>query len=499
MSNAGTAAERHEPVPGSTVGPWLILQRVGTGNYGVVFLARRAGDPDADPVALKVARLPRDARFEREAELLRRHQHPAIPRYEDAGVWISPSGQSYPFVVMEYVEGLTLYNWMRERPRSSREVLCVLAQVAGALAVAHTQAAVHRDVKGENIRVRANGQAVLLDWGSGWYSGAYPLTDTIVPPGTRRYRPLEQRAFMWRFRKDAEARWPSTPVEDLYALGVTFYRAVTGVYPPPCTDGGEPVPCNVVRPSDLAVVCPELEDITLRLLSDDRKARGTAEQLVREVGAVIQTAGPEVDRPIVPTSHALPTDKGAHSSEEVGSISEEPSDERPATSGGSGGADSSTNSIPQRRELSGRGLLVPPWLSWASAAVVGGLIVAAALELRRLRPLEPAEPVPWSMIEESHTPEVDTPDAGVGEEALLSTVQTPRPVSPAYGVGLPMPKAPQPGQKKPPCDGAEVAALGACWVVLDKKPPCESLGYELASRCVRASFEAPREPTSGEP
>lgn len=133
--------------------------------------------------------------------------------------------------------------------------------------------------------------------------------------------------------------------------------------------------------------------------------------------------------------------------------------------------------------------------------MVGGLIVAAVLELRRPRPLEPEplEPVPWSTAEERHEPEVDTPDAGVGEEAVLSTVQAPRPVSPDFGVGLPMPKAPQPGQKKPPCDGAEVAALGACWVVLKKDPPCGKEGYDYAGLCVRASFEAPREPTSGEP
>lgn len=509
MGNAATAAEQYGLVPGTTVGPWLIQEHAGAGSYGMVFRAQRVGHPEADPVALKVARLPRDARFEREGELLRRHQHPAIPRFEDAGLWTSPSGPVYPYLVMEWVQGLTLYEWMREGARNSRGVLRVLEQVAGALAVAHAGGAVHRDVKGGNIRVQVNGRAVLLDWGSGWFSGAYPLTDTTVPPGTTPYRPPEQRAFMWHVRRDPEARWRSTPADDLYALGVTLYRAVTGVYPPPCTDGGEPVPRKVVRPSGLVVVCPELEDITMRLLSDDRVVRGSAEQLTREAAVLVQTAVPDADRTIAPIPNALPTEQGAPfsespESEEAGSDSEEPSGTGTATSASESqdGSGSSTGSIRRRRQRRRHSLVAPTWFSWASAGSVGGVIVAAALEFRRPHPPGPPEPsefVPWSVSEEWHAPEVDTPDAGVGEEALLSAAQAPRPVSSTYGVTLPMPKAPRPGQKKPPCDGAEVAALGACWVVLKKEPPCGTYGYDYAGLCVRASFEAPREPTSGEP
>jgi serine/threonine protein kinase len=507
MSNAVTAAEQLALVPGTTVGPWLIQQLAGAGSYGVVFRAQRAGDPEAPPVALKVARLPRDARFEREGELLRRHHHPAIPRFEDAGLWTSPSGHVYPYLVMEWVQGLTLYDWMRESARNSRGVLRVLEQVAGALAVAHAGGAVHRDVKGGNIRVQVNGRAVLLDWGSAWFSGAYPLTDTTVPPGTTAYRPPEQRAFMWHFRRDSEARWRSTPADDLYALGVTLYRAVTGVYPPPCTDGGEPVPRKVLRPSGLVVVCPALEDVTMRLLSDDRAVRGSAEQLAREAAVLVQTAVPEADQTIVPIRNALPTEEGAPFSEEAGSDREEPSGTGTAssTSESRDGSNSSASSLRRRRQRRQRrrhSMGASAWFSWASAGAVGGVVVAAALEFRGPRPPEPPEspePMPWSMSEEWHAPEVDIPDAGVGEKALLSAAQAPRPVSPTYGVSLPMPKAPQPGQKKPPCDGAEVAALGACWVVLKKEPPCGTYGYDYAGLCVRASFEAPREPTSGEP
>src|SRR4051812_9948918 len=125
-----------QPALGSTVGPWLILERLGSGSFGVVFRARRAGHPDSPPVAMKVAKQPRDPRFEREAELLRLGI-PGAPRFEDEGFWTAPSGERYPYVVMELVEGFTLYDWF-QGGRTSREVLEVLAQVASTLAAAHT-------------------------------------------------------------------------------------------------------------------------------------------------------------------------------------------------------------------------------------------------------------------------------------------------------------------------------------------------------------------------
>ena len=210
-------------------------------------------------------------------------------------MWTDLNDTRYPCIAMEWVEGLTLYRWFQAQPRTSREVLRVLAQLAGALATAHSQGTFHRDVKGSNIRVRSDGRAVLLDWGSGWFADAEPLTDNVVPPGTSAYRPPEQRAFQWQFRKDLEAHWNSTATDDLYALGVTLYRLVTGKYLPPCTDGGEPVPRKVPPPSDLATVGPELEALILRLISEERMARGSAERLAQEAAVLAETGGTGLD------------------------------------------------------------------------------------------------------------------------------------------------------------------------------------------------------------
>jgi hypothetical protein len=91
------------PPPGSTVGPWLIRERLDSGSFGIVYRARRADHPNAPPVAVKMAKRPRDARFEREAELLRLGL-PGSPRFEDEGLWTTPSGDLYPYVVMELTD-----------------------------------------------------------------------------------------------------------------------------------------------------------------------------------------------------------------------------------------------------------------------------------------------------------------------------------------------------------------------------------------------------------
>ncbi len=478
-----TFAEPSFPVPGSTVGPWLLLQRVDSGSYGMVFLAQRAGHPESPPVALKMARQPRDPRFERETLLLQLMHHPSVPRYEDSGVWTSPQDRRYPYVVMECIQGFTLYDWFREQPRSSRQVLQVLAQVARGLEEVHAKDALHRDVKGDNIRVTPQGRAVLLDFGSGWLPGARPLTDTTVPPGTTVYRPPEMLRFMWRFRRGTEARWHARASDDLYSLGVTAYRLVTGTYLPPITESDGEAPRKLLRPRELATVALELEGIILRLLSEDEQARGTSSEIAEALERAAQQAGPAADNPILPTPAAALTEKGA-----------------PQFSSGSSGSSESDrrrSSAAPRRQALGTGF--PTWLSWASAAMVGGALVVLVTELRRPRMPEPEF---WSASEERYVPHRETPDAGVADEALLSVQDVPRAAVPTYGVGRPMPKQPFPGQRKPPCDPHSQRVInGGCWFGPSGtlKPPCGKSAFEYEDGCYVPMFDAPRQPTSGEP
>jgi serine/threonine protein kinase len=337
---------------------------------------------------------------------------------------------------------------------------------------------VHRDVKGDNIRVTAEGQAKLLDWGSGWFAGARPLTDTTAPPGTTAYRPPEQRFFTWRFRKDLEARWQAQPTDDLYSLGVTVYRMVTGMYLPPLSEGGEEEHMREVpRPSGYCTLSLDLEALLLRLLSNERAQRGTAEALAREAAALAEAAGDAADKPILPTTSVTRTQLSA-----LSSIS---------------------NSEPTRSKRRRRpGFDASTWLSWAGASLVGGLLMAAtlSLSLRQARLASTEQPVPL-LVEEIEEVTQFAPDAGVAEEALSTVQDVPTTTTAAMmALARPMPSQAFPGQKKPPCEpGYEVAALGACWVVMKKEPPCGSGGYELDRLCVRAVFPAPSQPTSEEP
>jgi serine/threonine protein kinase len=485
------------PSPGATVGPWLILDRLDRGSFGVVFRARRADLPESPPVAVKVAKQPGDPRFEREDEVLQHSHHPSIPRYEGGGLWTGPSGYNHPYVAMELVKGATLYHWFRERPRSSLDVLKVLVQLAGALASAHGRGILHRDIKGENIRVTPEGRAVLLDWGSCWLPSAPPLTDSPAPPSTHAYRPPELRGFIHdsRKNKDMEAHWESRPSDDLYALGVTLYRLVTGTYLPPCTDGDGLVERKVLEPSAMATVSPALQAFILRLISDDPQARGTAEQLVREAMALVQVGGPDAEKPILPTASALPTERcracpDGQDNEPVSGASDAAPPQPPSSSGSS--------SFPEEHRPPDP---VPAWLSWASASMVGALVMALIM-LLVVRPLPPEpEPTPTPWLATPEEVAQFGPDAGVSEEALASVQDVPKAVLPALlSLGRPMPKTPLRGQRRPPCERGETSINGACWVEVAREvPPCGDTMFDYDGRCFKVSTDAPRQPTSEQP
>ena len=207
---------------GLKVGAWRVDGFRGQGTYGIVYRARPEGQVLAEPVALKLSIYPADARFEREVELLSRIRHPSVPRLLDSGVWQSSSGDTHPFVVMEWVEGVPLYAWVSRRNPSSRQVLALLSQGAGALQAIHEVSGVHRDVKGDNMLVRhSDGRLFLTDLGAGYFAGATRLTPPHVVPGTPEYRSPELWQCAQRVSPGATASPLARPADDVYALGVT--------------------------------------------------------------------------------------------------------------------------------------------------------------------------------------------------------------------------------------------------------------------------------------
>jgi serine/threonine protein kinase len=219
---------------GTLIGPWKVKAFHGGGAFSAVFRAVRARREHGGWVALKVASSPWDPRFQREAVLLSRIRHPGVPRFLGRGEWKHPDGAAYPFVVMEWVEGVPLYEWAAQSHPSAEELCRVLTQLAWALEATHAAEGVHRDVKGDNIRIVPSGlRAVLMDFGAGNYTGAARLTREGFPPGTDTYRSPEAWEFALHRPRNSTAVYEARPADDVFALGVSAYRLVTGTYPPP--------------------------------------------------------------------------------------------------------------------------------------------------------------------------------------------------------------------------------------------------------------------------
>jgi serine/threonine-protein kinase len=211
---ASTSAKR---LTGAKLGKYTLKEQLGQGGFAEVYL----GEPKSGAnVAVKVldAAHARDddaiERFKREAETARKLEHPNIVRVLDVG-----SSRSRHYLVMELVRGGSLQRLMRREDAAER-VLPVLTQTARALAYAHEQGVVHRDVKPSNILLTRSGNAKVADFGLARAVDRSSMTTEGKLLGTAMYMSPEQA-------KGERA----TPASDVYAMGVMLYDAIAGRLP----------------------------------------------------------------------------------------------------------------------------------------------------------------------------------------------------------------------------------------------------------------------------
>ncbi len=220
---------RQQIHPGDVIGGRYKVERfVGAGAYGAIFSAI---DVDSmERVAIK-ALPPADqgvnktaiGRFEREMQVISRLRHPNIITLYDFGRM--PSGIIY--MVIEYIDGITLYDLVTSTKLSEADALSICGQIAEALDEAHNKGVVHRDLKPQNVMISRRPQggyiAKVLDFGmakltsQGGDESVAQLTREGMAVGTPRYIAPEQAR-----GKDVGA-W-----SDLYALGLLFYEMFTG-------------------------------------------------------------------------------------------------------------------------------------------------------------------------------------------------------------------------------------------------------------------------------
>jgi serine/threonine protein kinase/Tol biopolymer transport system component len=283
--------------PGARLNEYVLLQPIGSGGMGEVWLARDTHLGRKVALKLLPVEVTRDpgrvARFEREARAASALNHPNVCTILALGK--SADGQQY--IAMEHVEGTTLRARMEKSRPAMSESLRIVAQIASALSAAHAAGIVHRDLKPENVMLRPDGTVKVLDFGLAKLVGADLLgegdaTHTLMHTGagtvvgTISYMAPEQAR-----GQEVDSR------ADIWALGVVVYELVAGQRP----FGGatssdvlvaildrDPMPLSRFEPG--APV--ELQRIVRKALKKDREQRY---QTVRDLWLDLQALGEEID------------------------------------------------------------------------------------------------------------------------------------------------------------------------------------------------------------
>ena len=269
-------------------GRYRIMRQLGQGGMGAVY---EAIDQRLDTtVALKETLFTEERlrkQFEREARLLARLHHPALPRVSDH--FSEADGQ---FLVMQFIPGDDLSEMMTRKrgPFPANQVLTWADQLLDALDYLHTQdpQIVHRDIKPQNLKLTSRGQIILLDFGlaKGQAGEISRVTTSASIFGyTPNYAPLEQIQGLG-----------TDPRSDLYALAATLYHLMTGVKPPDALTraaalvNGQPDPLLKASEAN-AALSPDVDHVLAKAMAQNREQRyATAADMRRALGEAEQAS-----------------------------------------------------------------------------------------------------------------------------------------------------------------------------------------------------------------
>jgi eukaryotic-like serine/threonine-protein kinase len=269
-----------DPLIGATIGNYQIKTKVGEGGMGSVYMAEHP--LIGKRVALKILHAEFSSkedvvkRFFQEAKAVNDIQHPNIVDIVDYGVITSPHGQSTVYFIMEFLDGPSLADLIRnEAPLAPERALSVALQIADALGACHSAGVVHRDLKPDNIilipRGRERDFVKVLDFGIAKLTGDQKVsvrTRTGLLMGTPAYMSPEQ----------CEGSATVDHRTDVYALGILLYEMLSGQVPFTGETYGQillqhltqvPTPLSMTR----GVIPPHVEAVVLKALEKVADAR----------------------------------------------------------------------------------------------------------------------------------------------------------------------------------------------------------------------------------
>ena len=242
---------------GTQIGAFNIINEIGSGGMGNVYLARRVEGGFDQTVALKLIKFGMGSdkairRFESERSILARLQHPNIARLVDGGL----TGENHPWFAMEFAEGETLISYCRRLDLSVEKRLQLFLNIIEAVQYAHRNRVVHCDLKPGNILVTGDDdkpQIKLLDFGIAQIMEESEGESSEIKAMTRAYASPEQ------ISGDS-----TSTATDIYSLGVVLYQLLTECHPDPEFRRDDCKP---------AVISAELEAICSKAMETDPELR----------------------------------------------------------------------------------------------------------------------------------------------------------------------------------------------------------------------------------
>jgi serine/threonine-protein kinase len=524
--------------PGDMVGPWRIVESLGTGNFGHTFKVELEGELFTLKMAVRPAaelsqetleveealeRWQVDGRMCHEgAVLLANTRHPGLPHLRAVGRW--PHLRcGYFFIVTDHVPGEPFHQW-RERTRpDAAQLVDLFIDVARGVGRLHDRGVFIRDFKSEHVIVSSSdSKPVVVDLGSAWLPGGSSLTVGLAPM-TPHAMPPECVVFLRESAGKPGTRFSADEAGDLYQLGVFMYEALTECWPfdPrfPTEELLAAIQTVLPRaPHRLNPAVPEsLSRIVMRLLEKRPEDRyESAEALLQalwdankerssrawRVPLELPPEGPspmsqdekEERRLAMQEAERRPLEARKEAAEDLSR--EQALEELSATLQELGAkartADVLEAKLRDAEEKAAKRRKLGRRITLAAGPLLLGLALVSVWRGWRS---------PASLPEMTQgTPELEqhTEASSLAEPAATEFLSAPEPLSTHEGVTAELPQGPLPGQRTPPCKRPQIEINGGCWIrVADEAPPCVASTYEWKKRCHFPVPAPPRPSTSG--